>query len=169
MLAIEIEEGGELDYLKTIIAAAKGSVGSKEYRNIFIFIDGKCVDVTFDGEYSCAYSTTVIFHRFGLLQATHTTVLGFEEEVQQSENDWIRAEAPFPGAVGILEGKKHVDGSVKNRHTFICLGEGLAIHNGFQDDVGWAPVLCAIEDFQHHTGEKRHAEAYYIHRRLLRE
>ena len=166
MLTIEREEGGRLDYLQTIIAAARGSVGSAEYQRVFIYREEGTEDVTNKGEYSCALGTTAMFHRFGLLQATHTTVDGFDEEVQQSGPDWIRCDGPLPGAIGILEGKIHLDGSVKNRHTFICVGDGMAVHNGLEDGV-WAPRLCNIKDFKHHTGAERKAETYYLHHLLI--
>ncbi len=166
MLAIEEEEGGRLDYLQTIIAAAIGSVGSGEYRHVFIKRPDSFEDVTYDGEFSCAISTTAIFHRFGLLAATHTTVQGFEDEVRASHDNWIEIDEPMPGSIGILEGKRHLDGSVKNRHTFICVGDSMAVHNGLEDEV-WSPRLCAIESFEHHTNERRCAEVYFIHRALL--
>lgn len=166
MSAIEREEEGELDYLQTIIAAAIGSVGSGEYRNVYIKRVDCVEDVTYDGEFACAISTTAIFHRFGLLTSTHTTVQGFEDEVRASPDSWIEIDEPRPGSIGILEGKRHLDGSVKNRHTFICVGDGMAVHNGFQDEL-WAPRLCEIESFTHHTDERRRAEVYFIHKALL--
>ncbi len=166
MLAIEREEEGQLDHLQTIIAAALGSVGSGEYRHVFIKRPVSVEDVTYDGEFSCAISTSAIFHRFGLLAATHTTVRGLEDEVLQSSDDWHMLDGPLLGAIGVLERKRHLDGSVKNRHTFICVGDGMAVHNGLEDGV-WAPRLCAIESFAHHTGEQRRAEVYFIHRALL--
>lgn len=166
MLTIEREEGGRLDYPQTIIAAAKGSVGSTEYQHVFIRREAYTEDVTNGGEYSCALTTTAIFHRFGLLNAPHTTVDGFEQEVKMRSSEWVRCEGPVPGAVGILQGKIHLDGSVKNRHTFICVGDGMAVHNGLEDGV-WAPRLCNIKDFKHHTGAERKAEAYYLHRILM--
>jgi hypothetical protein len=164
-IPIEIEEEGPLDYLLTILAAAQGSIGSAEYRHVFIKRVDVVEDVTCDGEYSCALSTSTIYHRFGLLSASHSLVKAFEDEIRSS-NDWIQIEEAQPGAVGILEGKKHHDGSVKNRHTFICIGHGLAVHNGLSNGV-WSPESCAIEDFKHHTGEQRLVEVYYIHKSLI--
>jgi hypothetical protein len=165
MLAIEIEEDGSLDYLPTILAAARGSVGSAEYRHVFIKrVDG-VEDVTYDGEFSCAISTTAVFHRFGLLKATHTTVQGFQDEVD-AQDEWRKSDTLFPGAIGILEGKRHLDGSVRNRHTFIYIGDGMVVHNGLEDG-SWAPRLCNVSDFRHHTGKQRFVEVVYIHRALL--
>ena len=59
-IPIESEEGGSLDYLRTILAAALGSVGSAEYRHVFIKRGDEVEDVTYDGEYSCAISTTAL-------------------------------------------------------------------------------------------------------------
>jgi hypothetical protein len=165
MLAIEKEEEGPLDYLQTIIAAAVGSVGSGEYRCVFIKRPDSVEDVTYDGEFSCAISTTAIFHRFGLLMATHTTVQGFQDEIV-SGDEWQVSDNLFSGAVGILEGKRHLDGSVRNRHTFIYIGDGMVVHNGLEDGL-WAPRLCHIADFKHHTGEQRFVEVVYMHRVLL--
>jgi hypothetical protein len=165
MLAIEREENGQLNLLKTILAAAHGSVESREYQRIFIQRAEGDEDVTYNGEYSCAISTTAIYHRFGPLKETHTTVQGFEDEVRAS-GDWLEIDEPMPGAIGILEGKRHPDGSVKNRHTFICVGDGMAVHNGLEDGV-WAPRLCEISSFRHHTGEQRFPQTYFIHRALL--
>ena len=164
MLAIEKEEDGRLDYLQTILAAAMGSVGSKEYQHIYIKRPDSVEDVTYGGEFSCALSTSAIFHRFGLLKATHTTVKGLEDEIRSSD-DWLECDTFYPGAVGILQPKQHLDGSVKNRHTFICVDDGMAVHNGLEDGV-WAPRLTAITDFKHHTGKRRDVESIYIHRIL---
>jgi hypothetical protein len=166
MSAIEREENGELDYGKTIIAAAYGSLGSGEYRHVYIKRPNEVEDVIYNGEYGCALSTTTIYHRFGLLSATHTTVQGFEDEVLESPDNWTQIDEPMVGCVGILEPKRQLDGTPKNRHTFICVGDGKAIHNGVEDGV-WAPRLCEIESFQHHTGEQREVERYFIHRALL--
>jgi hypothetical protein len=165
ILPIENEEEGPLDYLQTVLAAAYGSVGSHEYQHVFVRRENSLEDVTNSGELSCAISTTAIFHRFGLLEATHTTVKGFEEEVVASDF-WVEIMQQMPGAIGILEGKRHLDGSVKNRHTFICVGDNLAVHNGLEDGE-WAPRLCEIADFKHHTGENRKVETYYIHVALI--
>jgi hypothetical protein len=94
-------------------------------------------------------------------------VNGFEAEVLSAIDDWCQIDEPLPGAIGILEGKRHADGSVKNRHTFICLDDNMAVHNGLGEDGQWTPQLCTIQSFKHHTGEQRLVEKYFIHRALL--
>ncbi len=164
---IEVEEGGQIDYVYTLLAMAENSVGTNLFQNLYIVRNDHLEDVTRDGELSCAFSTTAIYHVLGLLASTHSEVKGFEAEVTNDPDNWLQTDEPLPGAVGILEGKRHLDGTVKNRHTFICIGNGMAVHNGIEDGV-WAPRYCAIADFKHHTGEMREVERYFVHRMMLR-
>jgi hypothetical protein len=92
---------------------------------------------------------------------------GFQAEVETSP-DWIKIEAPVTGAIGILERKKHVDGTLGTRHTFTCISRRQAVHNDAREDVR-TPQRIKIADFKHHTGEARRVEAYYIHRSVLAE
>lgn len=167
MLAIEKEEGGKILLCKTIVHRAIGRIGSTEYRELYIAREnGKEEEVIYGGEYACAYETTAAFHNLGLLRATHTTVDGFEAEVSTSP-DWAVITHPRPGAIGILERKVQLDGSLGTRHTFTCLDwEGNAVHNEAQEDVR-APQQVRITNFKHHSGEQRAVQIYYIHYKLL--
>lgn len=167
-LPLELEEGGTLKLATNIVARAIGRVGSLEYRYLHILMpEGEVEDVIRRGEFACAYETTCALHNIGLLSAVHTTVDGFQAEVEASP-DWIKIDSPLTGAIGILERKKHVDGTLGTRHTFTCISRRQAVHNDAREDVR-APQRINIADFTHHTGEDRLVEVYYIHKRVLAE
>lgn len=167
MIPIEVEEKGPLLVLKTIIARTLGSIGSKEYRSLFIDRKDGSEDVIYEGEYACAYHSSTPFHAFGLLNAVHTTVDGMEAELKSSA-DWIKFSYPLPGAVGILERKEHLDGHLGTRHTFICVAAEECVHNDPTPGIR-SPQLERIADFTHHTGRSRQVEQYFVHKRILAE
>jgi hypothetical protein len=167
-LPLEIEEGGTLKLATNIAARAIGRVGSLEYQYLHILMpDGEIDDVIRRGEFACAYETTCALHNLGLLSAVHTTVDGFQAEVETSP-DWIKIDVPITGAIGILERKKHVDGTLGTRHTFTCISRRQAVHNDAREEVR-TPQRINIADFMHHTGEARRVEACYIHKRVQAE
>ncbi len=168
-IALEIEENGPLALTQSVVARAHDRVGSREYRRLFIKRDTPrgFEEVIYAGEFACAYETTAALHNLGLLEATHTTVDGFENEVKNSRS-WKKVREACPGAVGILEPKIQLDGSKGTRHTFTCVSRSMAVHND-PDPAVRSPQLVSIEDFLHHTKDPRKVEAYYIHKRLLDE
>lgn len=162
-LAIEIEEDGNVSYALAVVTRALGRVGSQEYQSLPIIRGaGEIEDVIKQGEYACAYETTCALHNLGLLAAVHTTVDGFEAEVQDSA-DWLKLARPMTGAIGILEPKRHLDGRLGTRHTFTCISHSEAVHNDADPSVR-VPQRIEIADFRHHTGEQRLVQAYYVHR-----
>lgn len=163
MLEIEQEENGPLVYKKTIVRRALNSVGSNEYRELYIDRgNGEEEEVIYDGDLACAYQTSTPFHAFGLLRSVHTTVSGLDAEMLGSDK-WLPIDGPQPGAIGILERKQGNDG-LEHRHSFICIDEEYAVHN---DASVKTPQLIRIDDFRHHDGRRRSVEAYYIHVKLV--
>lgn len=92
---------------------------------------------------------------------------GFEKEVRKSPY-WRKVAHSAPGAIGILERKVHLDGSLGTRHTFTCIGGGRAVHNDPNPKIR-SPQEIAISDFVHHTGGLRVVEAYYLHVKLIQQ
>jgi hypothetical protein len=166
-LPIEEQENGPILLGPTVVARALGRVGSREYQSLFIQRDNELgsEDVINHGEFACAYETTAALHNLGLLKATHTTVDGFEAEVTTS-SDWIEINLPRAGAIGILEPKMHLDGTLGTRHTFTCITPAEAVHNEAAESIR-VPQRVRIDSFRHHTGEQRAVERYFIHRLVL--
>jgi hypothetical protein len=166
MLPLETEENGRLSVGKTLVARALGSIGSAEYRHLYIMRPpDEDEDVIYDGDLACAYYASTPYHSFGMLKALHTTVSGIEEELLLKEGPWIKIPEAIPGAIVFWETKIGNDGK-QHRHVGICVSETEAVHH---DAVTKSPKLDRIDDLRHHSGELRLVEAIYAHVRVLEE
>ncbi len=68
----------------TYIAVIKNSVGSKIFRNFYAEVDGKKIDITKNGNLSCAWFVSSLLYLFKLTKDVHATVDGMIRDLQQS-------------------------------------------------------------------------------------
>ncbi len=108
------------NYLRVI----ENSVGTKIFRNLFAEINGEKVDITKDGELSCAYFVSSILYLFKLIKGVHATVDSTIRDLKEWE--WIEIEKPELGCVIVwAETNSH-------KHIGFYIGDEKAISNNFE-------------------------------------
>lgn len=116
-------------FFENYIAAARNSVGSKLFRNLYCLVNGHKSDVLRDGDLSCAFFVSSLLTLFGFTEKIHTTVMGTVKELEQQE--WKRITKPRVGAIIVWSAQKFSDGEA-HRHIGIFLGNGKAISNSYK-------------------------------------
>ena len=109
-------------YLKTI----ENSVGSKEYRNFYVEIDGKEKDVLEDGLVSCAYYVSHLLYRFNLIQSPHATVKSTVLDLEQFSWEEVDLENKEVGDILVWEEKQQANGK-SHKHIGFYVGKDTAI------------------------------------------
>lgn len=83
--------------IDTYLGAIKNSIGSKMFRNLYAKVDGKKVDITKNGNLSCAVFVSSILFLFKLIKGVHATVNGTIRDLKES--GWIETKTPEIGCV----------------------------------------------------------------------
>lgn len=162
MHTILLEEGYPLEFRETYLAMIKNSVGSKQYRELYVMTPKRPVDVIGNGDLACAFFTSSVLAIMGLLKGgVHTTV---DETINDLEkSDWRRAEDPEEGAVLVWEAKLCSDHR-QHKHIGFCVGPNLAISN---DSESGTPILHHITFGAEEDGSPaRRILAVYTHGKL---
>ncbi len=107
-------------YIQTV----KNSVGSSLFRNFYMQINGKKIDVLEDGNLSCARFVSSILYIAKLVRDMHTTVLGAVADLEKS--GWTKITKPGIGAILVWEAKKFKSGNV-HKHIGFYVGNNRAI------------------------------------------
>jgi len=124
------------------IEALFSSVGSKEYRNLYLDIgDGRGMrDILEDGNLSCAYFPSSILLPFKLINKKHATVSGMLNDMlfdMWRKGSWERIKEPRVGSVLVWEKMTHASG---NTHAHI--GFYAAHHTALSHRSEWrTPIL----------------------------
>lgn len=111
------------------IQAIKNSVGSNLFRNFYLEINGKKIDVLEDGNLSCAKFVSSILYTHKLIKNMHTTVAGTVADLKIS--GWSKIKKPRLGAILVWEAKKFESGNI-HKHIGFYMGEGQAISNRYE-------------------------------------
>ena len=111
--------------LKTFLTVVKKSAGTEMFRQIFAEVDGHEVDITENGNLSCAFYVSGLLAMFGLIDKIHATVSGTRKAMEAA--GWVETTEMTPGAV-LVWGKPQ-DGSHDHQHIGFYLGENQAISN----------------------------------------
>ncbi len=110
----------------TYLAVIKNSVGSKSFRNFYVIDGGKKIDITENGNLSCAWFASVVLSLFGLIDGPHLTVNRVERELKKS--GWRKISKPKLGAIIIWDsvgsGKKML-----RRHVGFYIGNNKTVSN----------------------------------------
>jgi hypothetical protein len=109
----------------TLLALARGSVGSKAYRHLFVKTGLRRADATEDGNLSCAFFASLVLTGVGLLNRVHGTVSGTERAMKEAGWRKRQDKTPRVGDVLIWESKQFSNGA--HRHIGFYVGQGKAV------------------------------------------
>lgn len=157
MDAILVEEGYPVALLETYLAMIHGSVGSNQYRKLFIDKNEEgLLDVIDDGDLACAYFVSAILTLFKLLSdGVHSYVTN--TIVDMEKTGWYQTDTPKKGSV-IIWGEKLCTDGLLHRHIGFYIGDERAVS-----------TLLSVRSpaIHHYTYENtRKIEAIYFHERL---
>jgi hypothetical protein len=122
--------------LETYLAHIRGTLGSRAYRHRYVHRSEepeKTIDITRDGEISCAFYTSLILTSFGLIDmhsavrgtlSIHSATEGILRDLPLS--GWYEIPEPRVGSVLIWESRAISDGSL-HRHSGFYMGDDKAI------------------------------------------
>jgi hypothetical protein len=125
------EEEGRPLLFETLMASIHNSVGSNQYRNMFMERYDGVVDVLNNGDLSCAYYVSCLLVPFGLIRKSHTWVKNTVHDLHAS--GWKSVDTPEPGCVLVWEERVGASG-VLHKHIGFYVGNGNAVSN--IDSVG---------------------------------
>ncbi|HCJ45627.1 MAG: hypothetical protein COZ86_03720 [Candidatus Moranbacteria bacterium CG_4_8_14_3_um_filter_41_13] len=128
MKTVLSEEGYPCALFETYMAMVLGSIGSNQYRKLFVRLpDGSLRDVIDDGDLACAYFVSSILTLCGLTKnGVHTTV---DETIRDLElSGWKRNFDQHVGNVVIWKQKVCSDGLL-HRHIGFCVTGDEAVSN----------------------------------------
>ncbi|HZX00868.1 MAG TPA: hypothetical protein VFE87_00495 [Candidatus Paceibacterota bacterium] len=114
---------------ETYISVIKNSVGSKSFRNFYVFDGRKKIDIAKNGDLSCAWFVSIVLNLFDLIDAPHLTVKRVERELKAS--GWREISKPKPGAI-IIWGPASSGKEMLHRHIGFYVGSNKAISNDSQ-------------------------------------
>lgn len=111
--------------LDSYIQFVKNSLGSNQYKNLFVEMDGEKIDILRNGELSCAIFVSSVLHQFQLIDRPHATVAGTVSALKR--HDWYRIEEKRTGCVLVWEAKEF--DSETHKHIGFFMGSETAISN----------------------------------------
>lgn len=127
MQTIHAEEGHPLALYETYMAFIRGSVGSRQYKKLYVRTPTGLKDVIGNGDLACALFVSSILTQCGLIKGgIHTTV--DETVVDLRDSGWEYIEVLQKGAVIIWEPKLCTD-RLCHRHIGFFMGNQRAISN----------------------------------------
>jgi hypothetical protein len=158
MLTIQKEEGCPVALLPTYLAMVEGSIGSNQYRKLFVCGPTGVIDVIGDGDLACALFVSSMLYLCDLaVGGIHTTV---DETVKDLETSgWYAVPEPCPGCVIVWASKLGSDGK-RHRHIGIAVDSATAVSNSAEKRV---PKMHGIRNLYVAGGEIRPIEAIYYH------
>ena len=106
-------------YLKAI----ENSVGSDLFKNAYLEVNKKKVDVLNNGQFSCAVFVSWILRIFYLIEEGHATVEGAVKDLEKS--GWYKIKKPKVGTILVWE-KMKLNGTI-NEHIGFYISEDKAI------------------------------------------
>lgn len=163
MYSVNEEEGSPLALLDTYLAMVSGSVGSCQYRSLYVNKNGDNFDVINDGDLACAFYVSSILHTMNLIKnGVHTTVQFVESDM--TDSGWQKVEEPRAGAVVVWENKNGDDGAT-HKHIGICLDEKFCVSTSPKER---SPIKHEIYGLVHHNGQKRNVDSSYFHPTLTK-
>ncbi|MBU6142190.1 hypothetical protein KGO95_03710 [Patescibacteria group bacterium] len=124
----------QLNLVKTYLAIINNSVDSRLFRNFYLTIDGKDVDVTRDGSVSCAFLVSNVLNMLPAprwIGGPHLTVSSTIKDLRA--HGWYDITAPRPGAILVWE-PKLIHGNM-NEHTGFYVGDDMAVSNRYEYGV----------------------------------
>ena len=117
---------------RTYLAIIKNSVGSRMFRNSYMRIGGKTIDILENGNLSCAFyvsSLLLLLKQLKLIKSPHGTVKGIIADMKAT--GWKETKRLKPGAIILWEEKKFGDQYARrgHKHLGFYIGKNKAISN----------------------------------------
>lgn len=128
----------KLSLIETLLAQAKGAIGSKQYQHLYV-TNYKKRDIVEGGKISCAYFLSSILHNLELIRTAHATVESTIEDMVKS--GWREITEPKPGSILLWEKNKN-----GHRHIGVYTKKKRAISNSEKK-------LTPVEHDWHFGGE----------------
>ncbi len=118
---------------ESLIAQVLNSVGSKQYRNLFIEENGVKRDALEDGNLSCGCHVSVILAGFGLIDEGHATTDATVKKMLQF--GWTEvSDGEEMQAGDIIQWAPAIDGAGSiNKHIGFYVGNGEAVSNSSKE------------------------------------
>ncbi len=116
-----------IDWRNSYLKMISNSVGTKLFRNFYIYLGKKRKDAVEGGKLSCAFFVSSILRNFGLIKEPHLTVKSALKDMKQS--GWFEIKKPRQGAILVWEKRKDERGIHKHIGFYIC--NHRAISNSF--------------------------------------
>ena len=113
----------------TYLAVIKNSIGSKLFRNLYAKVGGKKIDITENGNLSCAIFVSSILVLFKLIKDVHATVNGTVRDLKESS--WVEIKKPKIGCILVWVEKDFGNGRL-HKHIGFYIGKEKAISNDFR-------------------------------------
>lgn len=110
---------------KTYLKFIRNSVGTKMFRNLYLYQDGQTFDATKGGELSCAFYASGLLVIFQLIKNVHGTIESTRKDLEES--GWVKTDRPTPGSVIIWEAIQ--DDEDSNEHIGFYVGKDKAVSN----------------------------------------
>lgn len=161
MKTILKEEGLPLDFFRTYLTMIVGSIGSNQYRTLYVHSPDGSKDVIGNGDLACAYFVSSILTLFGLMNdGVHTTV---DETVRDLESSgWEKIPLPRSGCI-VIWGKKFRSAPPGHRHIGFCVDDDTVVSNDFVSGSPRQHLLLEKDD----SGQPiRPVESFYYHPQL---
>ncbi len=111
----------------TYLAAIKGSVDARMFRESHFKIRGKDIEVLEHGNLACAFYVSSLLKIFDLISELHTTVNAVEKDLLTS--GWKDIPTPRIGCVVIYSLKVTSPNGKAHRHLGFYIGGGTVIDN----------------------------------------
>lgn len=158
MKTVHLEEEHPVHLLETLLAMTVGSIGSKQYRCLYIDHPSGPIDVIGDGDLACAFFISSVLTLCNLIDCVHTTV---DEVIKDLiESGWVTTTKPKAGAVVIWAAKLSGSDNLMHRHIGLCINKFQAVSTNPQAK---SPQLHGIWSLVDQSGKKREVVEYYIH------
>ena len=125
--------------IDSYMAMIKNSLGSNLFRNVYAIVNGVKIDITNNGELSCAYFVSSILLILKLIKEVHVTVSGTIKDLESS--GWSEISKPRTGSIVIWEEKDFGNNS-SHKHIGFYIGNQQAISNDFRKGY---PIQHALE------------------------
>lgn len=138
---------------ESYLAAIQNSIGSKMFRQYFVRAEGKKIEVLRNGDLACAFYVTSLLRIFGLIDRTHTTLVGSEASMLKA--GWFHVKSPKIGAILVWGPKTSKKSGETHKHIGFYIGHQKAISNNSKRGM---PYI--------HKYEFRPIESIYWHKSL---
>lgn len=144
----------EKHVLKSLLANAQDSIGSRTWQRYYASVDGTEQDVIEHGDKACAWFISSLLVMHGLITAAHRTVDATIADMEKT--GWIRQDSPRPGAIVLYTPLEFDDGSIQ-AHLGIYISKDRVISNSLKAQTPQS------HDWQYRDSTPRAITAIYTH------